>query len=123
MTIGSSFKFHKILVPSDTYIVKIFCDSKTIIDDTLIYSNYIPILLRYFSCVDQVFTKHRLSLKLNKYNFFLSRIEYIRHDLTVDDNCPAQFKFEFIKQWSLLQHGLSLLSIIGMCSFYNNYVP
>ena len=44
-------------VPSDTSIAKIFCDSKTIIDDTFVYSNHIPTLLYDFSCVSQVFTK------------------------------------------------------------------
>ena len=49
--------FHstKECVPSDPSISNIFYDSKTIIDDTVIFSNHIHILLHYFSCVAQVF--------------------------------------------------------------------
>ena len=80
-------------IPSDPSISKIFCDNKTIIDDTLIYSNHISTLLHYFSCVAQVFTKYRLSFKLSKCNFFLPRVEYVGHDLIASGNYPAQFKF------------------------------
>ena len=54
------FTSTKYCVPCDTCITKTFCDSKTIIDYTLIYSNLIPILYQYFSCVSQVFTKYWL---------------------------------------------------------------
>ena len=109
-------------IPSGTSISTLFCDSKTIIDDTLIFFNQIPTLFHYSSYVAQVFTKYRLSLKLNKCDFFLSRVEYVDHDLTADGNCPAQSKFALIRQWHLPPHGVSLLSFIGLCSFYNNYV-
>ena len=117
--------FHptKYCIPSDTSISTIFCDNKTIIDDTLIFSNHIPTLFHYFSCVAQVFTKYRLLIKLSKYDFFLSRVKYVGHDLTVDGNCPAHSKFSLIKQCPLPPHRVSLLSFIGLCSFYNNYVP
>ena len=122
---NESFFFHstKDYIPSNTSILTIFCDSKTIIDDTLIFSNHIPILLHYFSCVAQVFTKYRLLFKLSKRDFFLSRVEYVGHDLTADGNCFAQPKFTLIKQWPLPPLGGSLLSFIGLCSFYNNHVP
>ena len=73
-------------ISSYTSISMIFCDMKTIIDDTLIFSNHIPISFHYFSCVARVFTKYRLSFKLSKYDFFLSPVEYVGHDLTVDGN-------------------------------------
>ena len=60
---------------------------------------------------------------MRKCEFFLSRIKYVGHDLTANSNCPTQSKFDLIKQWPLLPHGVSLLSFIGLCSFYNNYVP
>ena len=43
--------FHstKECVPSDPSLLKILCDSKTIIDGTLIFSNHIQTLLHYFS--------------------------------------------------------------------------
>ena len=118
--------FHstKECVPSDPSNLKIFCDSKTIIDDTLIFlSNHIPTLLHYFSCVAQFFTKYRLSFKMSKCDFFLPRVECVGHDLTASGDCPAQSKFQLIKDWPLPPHDVSLLSFIGLCSFYSNYVP
>ena len=47
----------------------IVCDDRIIIDDILLFSNHITILLHYFSCVAQVFTKFRLSFKLGKCDF------------------------------------------------------
>ena len=120
---GNFFHSTKDCIPSDTSLSTIFCDSKKIIDYTLIFSNYIPTLLHYFSCVAQVFTKYWLSFKLSKYGFFLSRDEYFGHDLTADGNCSTQSKFALIKQWPLPPHGVSLLFFIGLSSFYNNYVP
>ena len=104
-----SFYNTKRVVKSDTSLANIFCNSKTIIDDTFISSNHILALLHYFSCVAQVFTKYRFSFKLIKCNFFLLRVEYVGHDLTVSGNCPAQSKFKLIKDW-LFYHVIYLLS-------------
>ena len=111
----------KDIVPSDMSITKIFYDSKIIVDDILIYSNHIPTLFHHFSWFAEDFTKYRLSFKLLKFDFFLPRIEYVGHDLTADGNCLPQSKFEFIKQWPLPPHSVSLLSFITLCSFYNDY--
>ena len=112
------FNATKYIVPSDTSLAKIFCDSKTIVDDTLIYSNHIPTLLHYFSCVAKVFTIYILSFKLSKYILHRKRQTFF----DINGNCPAQSKFQFIKQLPLSSHDISLLSFIGLCSFYNNYV-
>ena len=101
----------------------IVCDDRIIIDDILLFSNHIPTLLHYFSCVAQVFTKFRLSFKLSKCDFLKERVEYVGHDLTANGNCPAESKFALIQEWPLPPHGISLLSFIGLCCFYNKYCP
>ena len=63
-------------------------------DNTLLYSNHIPILLHYFSSAIQVFTKYRLSFKFNKYNVFLSHVEYVGHNLTANGNCFLMYNVE-----------------------------
>ena len=73
--------------------------------------------------MDKVLTEYRLSFELSKYNFCLPRIECIGHDLTTDGKYPTQSKFQLITEWPLPPHSVSLLSFIGMCSFYSNYVP
>ena len=99
------------------------CDDKIVIDDILLYSNHIPTLLHYFSCVAKVFTKFRLSFKLSKCDFFKSRVEFFGQDLTARGNCPAQSKFNLIQDWPFPTHGTALLSFIGLCSFYSRYCP
>ena len=101
----------------------IVCDDRIIIDDILLFSNHIPTLLHYFSCVAQVFTKFRLSFKLGKCDFLKERVEYVGHDLTANGNCPAASKFSLLQDWPLPPHGISLLSFIGLCCFYNRYCP
>lgn len=68
------FNETKHIIPSDTSVAIIFSDSKTIINDNLIYSNYIATLLYYFYCVVEVFTKYRLLFELSECHFFLPRI-------------------------------------------------
>ena len=95
-------------------IAKIFCNSKTNIDATLIYSNNITTFLHYCSYVVQVFTKYRLSFKVSKCDVFLSRIEYYGHALTADSNCPIQPKFDLIKN-GLSHRMVHLFSLLLDC--------
>ena len=101
----------------------IFCDDKIVIDDILLYSNHIPTLRHYFSCVANFFTKFRLSFKLSKCDFLESHVEFVGYDLTAGGNCPAQSKFNLIKEWPLPTHSSVLLSFIGLCLFYSRYCP
>ena len=107
----------KNLILSNTSVANIFCDSKTIIDDTLICSNHITTLLHCSFCVAKVFTKFRLPFKLSKCHFFLYRIKYVGHDLIADGNCPTQSKIQLIEEWSLPPHGVFFLSLTDLCSF------
>ena len=99
------------------------CGDKIIIDDILLYSNHVPTLLHYCSCVEQVFTKYRLFFQLTECEIFKQRVEFVGHGLTTHGNCPAACKFDLIKDWPLPPHGISLLSFIGLCSFYRRYCP
>ena len=99
----------------------IVCNDRIIIDDILLFSNHIPTLSHYFSCVVQIFTKFRLSFKLSKCDFLKERVEYVEYGLTANGNCPAKSKFSLIQDWPLLPHGISLLSFIDLCCFYNKY--
>ena len=81
--------------------IDIICNDCIIVDDILLFSNHIPTLLHYFSCVAQVFTKFRLSFKLGKCDFLKDRVEYVGHDLTANGNCPAASKFSLLQDWPL----------------------
>ena len=109
----------KHLIHFDSVHVTIICNEKIIIDDILLYSNNVNTLIHYFSCVAQVFTKYRLSFKLTKCEFFKPRVEFVGHDLTTYGNYPVASNFDLIKHWPLPPHAISLLSFIGLCSFYS----
>ena len=67
----------------------IICVYRIIIDDILLFSIHVPIILHYYSCVVRVFTKYRLSFKLSKYDLFQSRVEYVSRDIFAHINFPA----------------------------------
>jgi hypothetical protein len=96
-------------------------DSRIIIDDILLWSTRISALLNYFRCVCDVFLKYRVPFQLKKCEFLTERVGYVGHDITPDGNCPASSKFELITNWPLPATGTSLLSFIGLLTFYNYY--
>ena len=117
------FNETKLIISLTDSPTKIVCNDRIIIDDIFLFSNHTPTLLYYFSCVARVFTKYRLSFKLSKCDFFKDRVEYIGHNLTAEGNCPARSKSSLIQNWPIPLHGISLLSFIGLCCFYNKYCP
>ena len=104
----------KHLIHLDSAPVTIICNDKIIIDNILLYSNNINTLIHYFSCVDQVCTKYRLSFKLTKCDFVKPRVEFDGRDVTTYGNCTTASKFYLIKHWPLPLHTISLLSFIGL---------
>ena len=97
--------------------------SKVIIDDILLWSNNLELILLYFECICQVFKKYRVSFRLDKCEFLKERVEYVGHDLTPTGNCPAKSKFDLISDWKLPTTGQSLHSFVGLVKFYARYRP
>jgi hypothetical protein len=69
------------------------------------------------------FLKYRVTFQLKKCKFLTNRIEYVGHDITPDGNCPAQSKFDLLTDRPLPASGISLISFIGLITFYNIYCP
>jgi hypothetical protein len=97
--------------------------SRVIINDILLWSTSLPALLNYFRGVCMVFTKYCVTFQLKKCAFITNRFEYVGHDITPDGNCPAEPRFDLINDWPLPASGQSLISFIGLLSFYNIYSP
>jgi hypothetical protein len=97
--------------------------SRVIIDDILLWSVVLDVVIKYFGCVVEVFMKYRVTFQLKKCEFLDNRIEYVGHDITPDGNCPAQSKFDLITDWPLPATGQSLISFIGLLTFYVVYCP
>jgi hypothetical protein len=94
-----------------------------IIDDILLFSSNIPTLLNYLDCVCQVFVKYQVSLKLPKCDFLKSQFEYVGHNITADDNCPAESEFDLVADWMLPSHGQGLRSFVSLCNYYHRFCP
>ena len=108
---------------SRTSPVRTVFGSMIVIDDIFLYGTNVYQLLRYFASVATIFLKYRLSFKLAKCNFFSKRVEYLGYYLLSSGNCPAKSKFDLITDWPIPVHGTSLLSFIGLCTFYNCFSP
>ena len=96
---------------------------RVIIDDILLFSSDLPTLLNYLDCVCQIFIKYQVSLGLPKCDFLKRRFEYVGHDITADGNCPAESKFDLIRDWQLPSTGQGLRSFISLCNFYHRFCP
>jgi hypothetical protein len=97
--------------------------SRVIIDDILLWPTCLSALLCYFECVCETFLKYCVTFQLKKCEFLTDRFEYVGHDITPDGNCPAESKFNLITDWPLPVTGQSLLSFIGLLTFYNIFCP
>ena len=98
-------------------------DSKQIIDDGLMWSYDGMLLLDFFECVCHIYVKYRLSFNLKKCDFFLTRFEWVGHDLTEHGNCPASSKFDLVRDWPRPNSGTHLNSFLGFLGFYSQYIP
>jgi hypothetical protein len=96
---------------------------RVIIDDILLYSSDVTTLIQYLDCVCQVFIKYQVSLKLGKCDFLKERFEYVGHDITADGNCPAESKFDLVRDWVLPSTGQGLRSFVSLCNFYHRFCP
>ena len=53
----------------------------------------------------------------------MDRVEYVGHDLLANGNCPAQSKFDMIRDWETPTTGSGLHSFVGQVMFYHRYAP
>ena len=104
-------------------LTKLYCGTKSIIDNILIWCSNIECVLVYFQCIYKLFKKLRVSFRQDKYHFLLDRVEYVGRDLLPDGSCPAKSKFNMIDDWVLPTIGTALHSFLGLVMFYHRYAP
>ena len=80
-----------VVINEDIFLgtTKVYCGTKLIIDDVLIWCSNIT----YTSILQmrvKVFKKFIVSFCQEKYHFLLDRVEYVGHDLLLNRNCPAK---------------------------------
>ena len=102
---------------------KVNSNSKTIIDDILVWSGNLSLAIILCECVMKIFRKYRVSFRLDKCDFLKDRVEYVGHDICSNGNAPAKSKFDMINDWPLPTNGQSLFSFVGLVNFYHRYAP
>ena len=76
-------------------------ETRTIINEILLYCINKSLILLYLECICIIFCKYRVSFRLDKCEFLEDLTEYVGHDITSDGNCPAQYKLYMIIDWKL----------------------
>ena len=125
-TSGKLLEGQKVTLQQDDIYLgdnKLYSGTTSIIDNILIWSSTIATVLLYFEYVCLVFQKYRVSFRQNKCHYLMDRVEYVGHDLLAYGNCPAQSKFDIIKDWEIPTTGLSLHLFVGLVMFYHRYTP
>lgn len=105
-----------------TNLAVIVWNKKIVIDDILLFSNHVPILLHHLYCILRTYLQNTiLCPNLVSGMLFKPWVDFIGHYLTVYDDGLAQFKFKLIKYWLLSVNFLSLFFLIIICYVYDLY--
>ena len=97
--------------------------SKVIIDDVILHSTSISLLLLLYECYLRVYIKYRQSFRFDKCRFLSERFEFVGHDITHLGNTTARSKYGLLSQWQLPTTGDGLHSFISLINFYNRFCP
>ena len=97
--------------------------SRVIIDDIMLRSTSISLLLLLLECYLRIYLKYRITLNLKKCNFLKKRFEFVGHDILSMGNTTAQSKYDLINDWILPTTGDGLHSFVSLCNFYTKFLP
>ena len=97
--------------------------SRTIIDDVLMEYNASTTLLLLFECVNQVFLKYRVYIKIAKCKMFSERFEYVGWGILQAGNKTAKSKYTLVTDWKQPETGDDLRSFVSFFNFYARFTP
>ena len=97
--------------------------SRVIIDDIMLRSTSISLLLLLLECFLRIYLKYRTTLNLKKCNFLKKRFEFVGHDILSMGNTTAQSKYDLINDWKLPESADGLHSFVSLCNFYTKFLP
>ena len=85
--------------------------SKVIIDDVLLHSTSVSLLLLLYECYLRVYLKYRQSFRFAKCKFLSERFKFVGHDITPLGNTTARSKYDLLTQWQLPTTGMGSIHL------------
>lgn len=94
-----------------------------IVDDVILYARTISHLLAYLCAMLEVFTHHRVTIKLRKTRFLPARAKFVGVDVLPMGNTIAQSKHAAISQLCPPRTFGDWRMLMGFFGFYRNWIP
>ena len=93
------------------------------LDDILIGAKNLEELKRKLFSVFERLQKHKVKVNFDKCEFFVDKVKYLGHEVSIEGIRPCQEKVKAIMQLPSPQNVTQLKSFIGMLNYYSKFVP
>ena len=97
--------------------------SRVIIDDVLLHSTSLGLVLLLLECYMRVYLKYRESFKQSKCDFLSERFELVGRNITPIENTTASSKYDLITDWKQPTTSAGLHSFVSLINFYKQCSP
>jgi hypothetical protein len=98
-------------------------DSKTIVDNVLLYAYTPDALIEYFTVVLEVLQHYQVTVKLCKSRFVQQAVKFVGMDILAKGNSPAKSKEEAFHKMTYPKSFAGLQGSIGFIGFYQDFIP
>lgn len=88
------------------------------LDDILIYSKNEVEHEEHMRLILQVLREHQLYVKLNNYDFYQSKVQYLGHFMFEDGIAVSQEKITTIKEWPTPKDMPNVIYFMGLARYY-----
>ena len=95
---------------------------KVFIDDILVYSGSSKERSKHLRIVLQTLRERQLYAKLNKCQFWLDRVAFLGHVISVEGVCVDPQNIEAVVNWKPPRNVLEVRSFLGLAGYYMKFV-
>jgi hypothetical protein len=98
-------------------------DSKTILDDVILYAYTPDVLIGYFTVELEVLQHYHVTVKLRKSRFVQQAVKFVGMDILAEGNSPAKSKDKAFHKMTYPKSFTGLRGFIGFIGFYQDFIP
>ncbi|GBG85963.1 hypothetical protein CBR_g40776 [Chara braunii] len=92
------------------------------LDDILIFSKSVEEHAQHVETVLSLLQQHKYKVNLEKCEFGCTKILYLGHEVSAEGIRPEDAKVASIRDWPRPQTVTEVISFLGMCGYYRNFV-